>query len=141
MPMQQLLFSFQGRIGRQTYWMWNLAYYAIIIAVASLSNVLFPHSAHLLLPLFLLLMLFPDLAVTAKRWHDRGKSTWWLVLNIPLIVGRMMMPSGQPDMMASPSSIQMVSSLVAIACGSWILIECGFLRGQAGENAYGPEPQ
>lgn len=51
------------------------------------------------------------LAVQVKRWHDRGKSGWMvLVYFIPLI-------------------------------GSfWVLIECGFLSGTAGPNQYGPDP-
>jgi uncharacterized membrane protein YhaH (DUF805 family) len=31
-------------------------------------------------------------------------------------------------------------SMAALICGLWILIECGFLKGNAAENQYG-QPQ
>jgi len=48
---------------------------------------LFPAYSYILLPIFLLALLIPDLAVTTKRWHDRNKSAYWLALNVPLILG------------------------------------------------------
>jgi len=67
MSIKELLFSFQGRIGRKTYWMWNVVYYLMIVGFALGMNVLFPAVAHLILPLFLVVILVPDLAITAKR--------------------------------------------------------------------------
>lgn len=95
MSLQTLLFSFQGRIGRQAFWLWNICYYAMIAGFAMGSNLLFPDVAHLILPVFLLVVLVPDLAITAKRWHDRDKSSWWLLLNVPLVIGRMTIPAGE----------------------------------------------
>jgi len=139
MSLKELLFSFHGRIGRKTYWTWNVVYYLMIVGFALGMNVLFPSMAHLILPVFLLVVLIPDLAITAKRWHDRGKSSWWLLLNIPLVIGRMTMPVGDPSQGAQPTMLQAVSSMAALICGLWILVECGFLKGTDGENQYGPE--
>ncbi|GAA5648364.1 MULTISPECIES: DUF805 domain-containing protein [Vibrio] len=140
MSIQQLLFSFQGRVGRQTYWLWNLAYYAAIVLFAAAVNKLFPGIAHLVLPVFLLLVLIPDLAITAKRWHDRDKSSWWLLLNVPLVVARLAVPVGEPTQMAQPDLWQTLISLASLLCGAWILVECGFLRGSDGDNRYGRAP-
>lgn len=139
MSIKELLFSFQGRIGRKTYWMWNVVYYLMIVGFALGMNVLFPAVAHLILPLFLVVILVPDLAITAKRWHDRGKSSWWLLLNIPLVIGRMTVPVGGATVAAQPSLLQAGTSFAALACGIWILVECGFLKGTDGDNQYGPE--
>lgn len=141
MSMKELLFSFQGRVGRKTYWMWNIVYYALIVGFAAGMNTLYPSMAHLLLPIFLIVVLVPDLAITAKRWHDRGKSSWWLLLNVPLVIGRMTVPAGDPTQMTQSTTLQAVSSLAALVCGVWILVECGFLKGSQGENQYGPEPK
>ncbi|EGA69862.1 hypothetical protein VISI1226_10509 [Vibrio sinaloensis DSM 21326] len=141
MSIKELLFSFQGRIGRKVYWTWNVIYYLAIVGFGIGMNALFPAFAHLILPVFLILVLVPDLAITAKRWHDRGKSSWWLLLNIPLVIGRMTMPMGDPSQSVEPSMLQAFSSVAALICGLWILIECGFLRGTEGENRYGPEPK
>jgi len=141
MSMKELLFSFQGRIGRKVYWTWNLFYYLMIIGFGIGINTLFPAYGYLIFPVFLIFVLVPDLAITAKRWHDRGKSNWLLLLNIPLIIGRMTVPAADPGIPTDTTTLQMVTSLAALACGAWILIECGFLKGQSGDNQYGPEPK
>lgn len=52
MSLQTLLFSFQGRIGRQAFWLWNICYYAMIAGFAMGSNLLFPDVAHLIFRFF-----------------------------------------------------------------------------------------
>ncbi|BEI24456.1 DUF805 domain-containing protein [Vibrio fluvialis] len=141
MSYQTLLFSFQGRIGRQTYWIWNVCYYLAIVSVIVLLNRWLPGLAPYVLPLFMLLILVPDLAVTAKRWHDRDKSSWWLLLNVPLVIGRMTVPMGEASMTTTPNLLDTGISLAALLCGSWILIECGFLAGSDGDNRFGKAPE
>ncbi|MGR5096167.1 DUF805 domain-containing protein [Vibrio maritimus] len=141
MPLKSLLFSFNGRIGRKTFWMWNVCYYLAIMIVAQGLNYLFPNVMQFLLPLLLLMLLIPDLAITAKRWHDRNKSNWWLLLNLPLVFGRMSLPTLDPATAAQPSMVQSLLSFSALACGAWILVECGFLKGTEGPNQYGDEPK
>ncbi|ELV8680200.1 DUF805 domain-containing protein [Vibrio fluvialis] len=141
MSYQTLLFSFQGRIGRQTYWIWNVGYYLAIVSVIVLLNRWLPGLAPYVLPLFMLLILVPDLAVTAKRWHDRDKSSWWLLLNVPLVIGRMTVPMGEASMTTTPNVLDTGISLAALLCGSWILIECGFLAGSDGDNRFGKAPE
>ena len=141
MSIKELLFSFQGRIGRKVYWIWNLTYYVLIMGFGLGINQLFPAYAHLILPVFLVFVLIPDLAITAKRWHDRGKSNWWLLMNVPLVIGRMTIPANDPSQMAHSTTLQMLSSFAALVCGVWILVECGFFKGQEGDNQYGPEPK
>ncbi|ELV8850338.1 DUF805 domain-containing protein [Vibrio fluvialis] len=141
MSYQTLLFSFQARIGRQTYWIWNVCYYLAIVSVIVLLNRWLPGLAPYVLPLFMLLILVPDLAVTAKRWHDRDKSSWWLLLNVPLVIGRMTVPIGEASMTATPNLLDTGISLAALLCGSWILIECGFLAGSDGDNRFGKAPE
>lgn len=51
------------------------------------------------------------LAAGVKRFHDRDKSGWWMLIN-----------------------------LVPVAGHVWYLIECGFLPGTTGPNKYGPDP-
>lgn len=140
MSMKELLFSFQGRISRKTYWIWNVFYYVAITGFASGISVLFPEYSYILLPIFLLMLVVPDLAVTAKRWHDRNKSNMWLLLNVPLVLGRLASPMATPTA-ETVSPIHMVATVAALVCGLWILVECGFLKGTEGRNDYGDEPQ
>ena len=140
MSMKELLFSFKGRISRKTYWIWNVFYYVAITGFASGISVLFPAYSYILLPVFLLMLVIPDLAVTAKRWHDRNKSNLWLLLNVPLVLGRPASPMATPTA-DTVSPIHMVATVAALVCGLWILVECGFLKGTEGRNDYGDEPQ
>ena len=89
----------------------------------------------------LLVVLLPDLAITVKRWHDRDKSAWWLLLNVPLVIGRMSMPFASAEIATQASMTESLVSLVALVCGSWILVECGFMKGTQSRNRYGPEPE
>ncbi|EGQ7661875.1 DUF805 domain-containing protein [Vibrio parahaemolyticus] len=140
MSTKELLFSFHGRIDRKTYWIWNVIYYISIIGFGAGISKLFPAFSYLLLPIFLLVLLIPDFAITTKRWHDRDKSIYWLGLNIPLVIGRIATPMTSP-MAQEPSTPQLFIASISLICGLWILIECGFLKGTSGPNKYGSEPQ
>ena len=64
----------------------------------------FGHRFFILLPL----SWWVSLAISVKRWHDRGKSGWWVLIGFIPIIG-----------------------------GLWALIETGFLGGDPGPNQYG----
>jgi uncharacterized membrane protein YhaH (DUF805 family) len=132
----QLLFSFDGRVGRKHFWIWNIIYYVIVSIIGSTLSQVAPDMASIGVLITFMLLLVPDLAITAKRWHDRNKSNWYLLLNIPLVIGRILMPvPGQVDV--SESGLVSAISLVALVSGVWILIECGFLKGCDGKNRFG----
>jgi len=57
-------------------------------------------------------MEWASLALTVKRWHDRGKSGAWALLGLIPIVG-----------------------------WTWQGIKCGFLEGTLGPNRFGPSPR
>ena len=104
-----LLFSFKGRINRRPYWMFNLC-----IFVAGLMFGLFIEPTKEINKyqlIFMLWVLWPSLAVQAKRWHDINKSALWLLIN-----------------------------LIPIAGPLWALIDNGFIPGTRGPNRYGPDP-
>jgi uncharacterized membrane protein YhaH (DUF805 family) len=128
----QTFTSFAGRIGRQTFWLSNIVLWVvqwILMAVfgggmgAMMGNYDMSDPAQAeqamqamqagMAPLIIisLVLLWPSLAIAAKRWHDRGKSAWWILILFVPIVGAI-----------------------------WYLVECGFLRGTEGANQYGPDP-
>lgn len=119
------LFGFSGRIGRGSWWLGQLI--VIIVGVATLVIIfkslprnlprsafesgeifsLMSGSAILALACLFMLAMWINIAVTIKRYHDRGKpGVWFLMMFVPYI-----------------GSI-------------WILVECGFLRGASGPNGY-----
>ena len=122
--MQSLLFSFQGRVNRAKFWLVHVVMWVVILIVfsailgsAAMSSD--PQAAlqsvgaggAIILLVVYVLALWIGLAVAAKRWHDRNKSAWWILIVVVPVVG-----------------------------GLWYLIECGFLKGTTGPNKFGPDP-
>ncbi|MFC3022964.1 DUF805 domain-containing protein [Vibrio zhugei] len=140
MKVKWLLFSFEGRVPRQIFWIWNAVYYGVIIFSLTFVSPFIPTMSAYVMPVVLLVLLIPDLAVTAKRWHDRNKSNKWLLLSMPLIISRLMMPGQMVDdasMAVGPSTATQLLSFFSLLCGLVILIECGLRKGNPLENRYG----
>jgi uncharacterized membrane protein YhaH (DUF805 family) len=99
MSMQQLLFSFEGRIGRATYWYFVLAVFVVFIILGivfgfSMAGSIGPNGqvsgggvGSAIIGLACLLVIWPSLAVQAKRWHDVDKSAWWILIGLVPAVG------------------------------------------------------
>lgn len=106
--MTLLLFSFVGRAGRAPFWLLMIVMFVgqILATVADLQRS--GHEFGSVSGVFLLIILWPALAIQAKRWHDRNKSAWWILLNGVPVIGPI-----------------------------WTLIECGFLPGTPGPNKFG----
>lgn len=113
--MREFLFSFQGRASRQQYWLYSLACVFASLAIAGIdvvTGLYDPESGFGMLgALFALATLWPNLAVGVKRWHDRDKSGWWVLIILVPVLGFL-----------------------------WTLVECGFLKGTEGDNRFGPDP-
>lgn len=124
MSLTQLLFSFEGRIGRAPYWYFVLAVTLLFGALFAMVGVSMFSSASLTdanavpqgggmaamaMPIVSLLLLWPSLAISAKRWHDVDKSAWWILISLVPLVG----------------------GLIA-------LVFNGFIAGTPGANRFGP---
>jgi uncharacterized membrane protein YhaH (DUF805 family) len=147
---QKILFSFEGRIGRGTYW---LATLALIVAAGVLTFAPFllnsEAAAVLLLVLsqfIWLLSLWPILAVGAKRLHDRNKSGWWLLvfwlLPFALVcVGLGIVLFDDPRTGRSGDFLTgSVLILASLPPALWGIVELGILPGTRGPNPYGADP-
>lgn len=107
MNLGRLLFSFEGRINRLSYWMSWVVFVPLAVMVMAIPTN--KEMLELYRGVFVLAMLWPMLAVQAKRWHDIDMSGWWLLVNLLPVVG----------------------PLIA-------LVMNGFLPGTKGENHFGP---
>jgi len=113
-----LFFRFDGRINRARFWLGSLVV-GIVAGINTGINRSVDPDVLTIGPGFLELitftigiaLLWPWLALWIKRWHDRGKSGWWMLIVLIPIVG-----------------------------GLWALVECGFLRGTSGANRFGSDP-
>lgn len=76
--------NFAGRARRKEFWFFRLAYLACVMMATGIGMVL--DIGDLLVVPVILGLFIPDLAVTARRLHDIGKSGWWtLIALLPLL--------------------------------------------------------
>jgi len=150
MTLQKILFSFEGRIGRRTYW---LATLALIVAVQVLTFAPFlldsEAAAVLLLALtsqlVWLLSLWPMLAVGAKRLHDRNRNGWWLLvfwlLPFALVVGGFSIALFDDPRTGRSGdfSTGVILVLASLPPALWGIVELGILPGTMGPNRYGAD--
>lgn len=117
-----LLFVFEGRAPRSEYWTMSVVLFgnSVVAWLALLAiGYIFRQAealqlaAPLLLGLvliYLLLAFIATLAITVRRFHDRNKSAWWLLIGLIPYLGAL-----------------------------WMFIELGFLKGTKGPNRYGDD--
>jgi len=130
MDLTQLLFSFQGRIGRGSFWLGTAlawVYYALAFTTynwlggfsGGFLHAMTPNGVQSIaeetigLALFFFsvgMIIWIDLALQVKRWHDRSKSGWWVLICLFPVVGIL-----------------------------WALIECGMLPSIDGSDRYEAE--
>lgn len=110
LTLKEIMFSFNGRVGRKVYWLTTLGIIVFVVLLVGILTVMpLPESVIGMLTIAIYIpVLWISLAVQAKRWHDRDKSGWWILIGLVPVIG-----------------------------GLWALIENGFLAGTYGENRFG----
>jgi uncharacterized membrane protein YhaH (DUF805 family) len=153
MDFNNLLFSLEGRISRKPYWIGILVIVmsSIVLTMAlgpmfglsieELKNEARPSAAVKLDLLVNLIVLWPGLAITIKRLHDRNRSAIWGIALYALfglaIILQLLGLIGTPQ---SPDPVYIVVLLAMLGIGLWLFVDLGFLRGTNGVNDYGPDP-
>ncbi len=119
MSAYQSLFSFKGRLRRSDFWLYSTLVFAVMVTAAGLAGALLnidvadrsdPRALGLQIAVIAFFM-WPNLAVCAKRLHDRDQSGWWILLSFLPVIGN-----------------------------AWMIINLGVMRGTAGANRYGTDP-
>lgn len=120
------LFAFEGRINRARYWAHAGLVMLVIFpglfgigmlasAVERLEDPAMAEAIEAGLGLLVLAIFLPLVisvfAVGAKRWHDRNRSGWWVLINLIPLIGPI-----------------------------WTIVECGCMKGTEGPNRHGPDP-
>lgn len=145
--------SFDGRIGRKTFWLTSLAVAGAGIVVAFLAVLVAfllsatPRAAGTVLDLVSYVILYPQLVITVKRGHDRNIATSVISTCYALIVGREVLVSlgwlvAFPDQHSATTKgvASFLAAMVVAIIGIALLIELGFRRGTRGPNQFGPDP-
>lgn len=82
MDIGKLLFTFDGRIGRQQFWIGWLILFAAGF-VLNIALAFFPPLRFLVF----LAMIYPKVCIYAKRLHDMGKTGWLVAIPYVVFVG------------------------------------------------------
>jgi uncharacterized membrane protein YhaH (DUF805 family) len=77
-------FDFNGRAGRQEFWMFFAISFAIAVVLNIIGRML---DTNVIGSLYSLAVLLPTLGVGARRLHDTGKSGWWQLIGIIPLIG------------------------------------------------------
>ncbi len=101
----KLWFTWKGRVNRRPYFFGGLA-----VSIITEGQKLVPDSLQLVMLPLLLGALYIAICLGIKRCHDRGRTGWFMLLNI-----------------------------VPIVC-LWPVVELLFMKGVAGPNEYGADP-
>jgi uncharacterized membrane protein YhaH (DUF805 family) len=138
MDWNYLLNSFEGRIGRQTFW--------IAIGAATLVEILchviaYRIEGERLSAIVDLAFTYPEFAIVAKRGHDRNMPPWvpglffaaGVLLDLLTVLGL----AGTRD---EPNTLSLVIALPFTVFGLALLGDLGFRQGTRGPNRFGPDP-
>lgn len=138
MDWNYLLWRFDGRISRRTFW------------IAFLTVGLIEFACHLgaqsldqdrLSSIISLAFGYPEFAILAKRGHDRNVDTWVpaafyaysALIDFMFVIG----VAGTQD---DPSSFVVLLTLPWMVFAIVLLIEFGLRKGMSGPNRFGPDP-
>lgn len=108
----QMYVGLSGRIGRRDFWLYGvLALLVVGMVLMALLEIagFYPDRSERIANL---IIAWPAIAVSVKRWHDRDKSGWWVLIVLVPIIGQL-----------------------------WALIDNGFMPGTRGANRFGGEPR
>lgn len=144
MDLNHLFTSFDGRINRRPFWMGILLLIAFAIVVMIVLGSIVGRQSRVFAVIVLLLqlaLLYPWLALSVKRLHDRGRPDYFAYIIIaPGLLNGVTNALGITGDQLNISLLEYLLGLIILIVGIWALIELGFLRGLVGPNAYGPDP-
>ena len=83
------IFSFNGVASRKEWWLVYLSFWAIIFAEVHIEILIIGEKEEpsAFLMILVLIAIWPLFATQIRRWHDRGKSGLWCLINIIPVIG------------------------------------------------------
>ena len=106
-----IFLSVKGRVSRRTFWLYGVV---ALLGMGLLASALLGIAGveqRRIEAIVNLLLVWPAIAVSAKRWQDRNRAPWWVLVTLIPVVG-----------------------------WAWALIDNGFVKGTPGSNRFGERP-
>jgi uncharacterized membrane protein YhaH (DUF805 family) len=163
--------DFQGRARRSEYWLWFLfqviaeIVFSIVESAAGGTNASAGSLVKLVEAIFKLAILIPTLAVAVRRFHDIGRTGWWvlfpfavtvvalvvfLIFNGSQFIASMSSIEGLADKADTPEgALALLSAFgpmllwvfVPAILASLVTFVFHVLDGTPGRNRFGPDPK
>ena len=130
--------TFDGRIGRKTFW--------IAIAVLTVAEIIVHLAAEQiqgdrLSAIVDLAFTYPEFAIAVKRAHDRNMPLVFLIAffgaSAVLDLLTVLEMTGTED---EPNAVSVLIAVPFTILALFLLVELGFRKGVPGPNQYGPDP-
>lgn len=149
MDWKSLFFSFEGRIGRQAFWIAWLALLGVNVVLGWIPLIGW---------LLGLLSIYCSVCIHATRLHDMGRTAWlqlipvvvWIVAIILIVAGAggsaivAALADGREEAVAAAAlgglGIGLLAVIVAFLTQLAFLLWIGLTPGQPGPNRFGPPP-
>ncbi len=110
MSTPQILFGFRGRVPRKVFWLYGVLGPLLVSVMLEMLLGIVGVPQGRAEALTTALLVWPCAAVSVKRWHDRDKSGWWVLVYLIPLIGLL-----------------------------WTLIANGMVRGTRGPNRFGDD--
>jgi uncharacterized membrane protein YhaH (DUF805 family) len=160
------MFALEGRISRSKWWLGSFVLLSVIILTGLILNSVmarYPElQQHLNNPewfnskeaepvlaaigpwmigaMFIIaLVMWSLLALGVKRLHDRGLSSWLILVVVLPFLGAAVAPSLAAELDLGENVVR-VSLLLLTASVIWSVLQFGILKGETGPNEHGPDP-
>ena len=144
--------TFDGRIGRQDFWIGIGILFAIGIFAALIMGLIFGNGffGRLIQLIFSVFMLALFAGLSVRRLHDRNKpaNPWLLIFCGPSLLYNLMNTLGigfywaefMGESIWLPGTLGWIVGLISMGVGIWALVELGILKGSDGPNDFGADP-
>jgi uncharacterized membrane protein YhaH (DUF805 family) len=160
MPLKRYA-EFSGRSRRMEFWMWQLfkigvmfVFWIVFFALAGSAAMSGDPSAlmavggvamilWLIMMLFFLAIVIPDIAVAVRRLHDTNRTGWWFLAPFApyvLVILGGVMAAANPNA-PGLGGVLVIIGMVGVFGLALTLLVFYFLEGTRGPNKYGPDPK